>query len=215
MWLCQHFLWDSHHLSLSVPILPPSLLPSHVLSGVRCQCRCNHLRWVAVVCQNLKDHFDSICHSGGKFDIHMPCDNSLDITASDRGTQLWTSILFFFFFCSSRLSSTTASSNVWKQLQMHLQEMYPTYRAHRVDSSWWPRWHFHRLQGCSRQTCSLSPPCKSLHEWKASLVSCGGPEYLEGTHTMVQHSRSQWKVVKVPITQTVLKWKSCCKMVGF
>lgn len=98
MWLCQHFLWDSHHLSLSVPILPPSLLPSHVLSGVRCQCRCNHLRWVAVVCQNLKDHFDSICHSGGKFDIHMPCDNSLDITASDRGTQLWTSILFFFFF---------------------------------------------------------------------------------------------------------------------
>lgn len=113
--------------------------------------------------------------------------------------------IVFFFFCSSRLSSTTASSNVWKQLQMHLQEMYPTYRAHRVDSSWWPRWHFHRLQGCSRQTCSLSPPCKSLHEWKASLVSCGGPEYLEGTYTMVQ--RSTWKVVKLYLNENhVARW---------
>lgn len=121
----------------------------------------------------------------------------------------------YCFFCSSCLSSTKVSTNVWKQLQMHLQEMHPTYRAHRVDSSWWPRWHFHKLQGCSHQTCSLSPPCKSLHEWKASLVSCGDPEYLEGTHTMVQCLRSQWKAVKVPITQTVFKWKSCREMVSF
>lgn len=129
-------------------------------------------------------------------------------------------IVFFFNF--SHYNSTTAATNVWKLLQTHLQEVHPTYRARRVDSSWWPRWHFHRLQGCSRQTCSLSPPCKSLHEWKASLVSCGDPEYLEGTHTHTQwfnvrdHSEKlekypspklyfnenyveRWSVVSVPV----------------
>lgn len=65
VWLCQHFLWDCHHLSLSVPLSPPALFLSLVLPGVRCQHRCNHLRGVAAACQNLKDHFDSILPTSG------------------------------------------------------------------------------------------------------------------------------------------------------
>lgn len=63
-----------------------------------------------------------------------------------------------------------------------------TYRARRVDSSWWPQWHFHRRQGHCHQTCSLSPPCRSLRGWTASPASCDGPEYLH-RQTMVLFSR--------------------------
>lgn len=60
-----------------------------------------------------------------------------------------------------------------------------TYRAHQVDSSWWSRLHFHRLQGRCRRTCSLSPPCRSLRGWTASPASCGDPECLRNTNNDV------------------------------
>lgn len=72
-----------------------------------------------------------------------------------------------------------------------------TYQAHQVDSSWWRRLRFRRQRGRCHQTCSLSPPCRSHHGWKAWPASYGDPGYLQNRSSRLLWKReSNWEWIK-------------------